>query len=281
MSNDREDILRSRLDLEPWDSELLYISKSRYDGDWNSIQHSHPFAEIFFVIDGKGQFLVESQTLLVQKGDFILVNPNVPHTETSFRDMPMEYFVLGINHFTFQAEHEEESRYYFIPSYMKHVQTINVFLQYLFREMKIQDEYSAQICQKILEAIILEVMRHKRVNLIAQEEVKQVREVALARRYIDQNYSQEITLDTLSQITQTSKYYLAHVFKETFGISPIRYLNQRRIDIAKAMLRTTDLQVSQIANSVGFSSASYFTQAFNRETGYSPKAFRDLNAPSS
>lgn len=99
---------------------------------------------------------------------------------------------------------------------------------------------------------------------------------ALAKRYIDINYSKNITLDSLAEITHINKFYLAHSFTECIGQSPINYLADRRIEACKELLTTSDLSVTQIASSAGFSSQSYFSQIFNKKVGMSPRQYRKL-----
>ena len=71
-----------------------------------------------------------------------------------------------------------------------------------------------------------------------------------------------------------NKYYMAHSFAKYTGFSPIQYLNRRRLEAACQLLRDTDLSVSDIAGSTGFSSQSYFTQAFRKFYGITPVKYR-------
>ena len=71
-----------------------------------------------------------------------------------------------------------------------------------------------------------------------------------------------------------NKFYLSHAFKREYGISPINYMISRRIDESKYLLAETDLSLSQIAQMLGFSSPSYFSQVFHRTQSVSPKEFR-------
>ena len=78
--------------------ELLYISKSKFENDWHSTAHFHPFTEIFFITDGKGAFYLNDQIVTVTKWDLIIINSNCLHTEkSSLSDVPLEYIVLGVN----------------------------------------------------------------------------------------------------------------------------------------------------------------------------------------
>ena len=57
------------------------------------------------------------------------------------------------------------------------------------------------------------------------------------KRYLDSNYREDISLDILAEIAHINKYYLAHTFQKEYGISPITYLNRRRIEESKMCIR--------------------------------------------
>ena len=74
--------------------KLLYVSTSKYEGDWQSILHSHPFSELFYVVRGSGSFVTEGTEFPVSKNDLVIINPHVQHTERSLQTTPLEYIVL-------------------------------------------------------------------------------------------------------------------------------------------------------------------------------------------
>ena len=81
-------------------------------------------------------------------------------------------------------------------------------------------------------------------------------------------------LDWLAQQSGISKYYLSRTFHTYFSISPMQYLCQRRIHEARHLLTTTDHSQDAIAILCGFSSPSYFSQAFKRVAGVNPSEYR-------
>lgn len=105
------------------------------------------------------------------------------------------------------------------------------------------------------------------------------KECAAAKRYIDENFSENITLDKLAEITHVNKYYLSHTFQREYNTSPINYLLNRRITESKALLTSTDFSLTQISEQMGFSSPAYFSQSFRRFTGQSPLEYRRKNQP--
>ena len=79
----------------------------------------------------------------------------------------------------------------------------------------------------------------------------------------------------LASLSHMNKYYLVHAFTKCIGISPITYLLQKRIQEGKSLLESTSYSISQISAALGFSSQSYFSQAFKKATGKTPVQYRN------
>lgn len=94
MSTQRFDIRHAPAPRESF--RLLYISKSRFGGDWNSTTHTHSCTELFYCLSGEGQFYLAGQLFPVKPDDMVIVNPQVEHTELSLNASPLEYIVLGV-----------------------------------------------------------------------------------------------------------------------------------------------------------------------------------------
>ena len=78
------------MDVPPREAiRLLYVSKSRFGGDWNSVPHTHSCTEVFYCVDGRGQFNVEGKMLDVAPDDMVIVNPRTLHTELSYQANPL------------------------------------------------------------------------------------------------------------------------------------------------------------------------------------------------
>ena len=93
---------------------------------------------------------------------------------------------------------------------------------------------------------------------------------------IDANYAKNITLDLLAEITHINKFYLSHSFTEYVGTSPINYLMETRLAASKELLLSSSRSIAEVASSTGFSSQSYFSQIFRKNTGMSPLQYRKL-----
>lgn len=94
-----------------------------------------------------------------------------------------------------------------------------------------------------------------------------------AKKYIDSNFKNKITIDELAEIAGYSTPYFKRSFKKFYKISPGEYLNNIRINKAKTMLKARMYTINEITNECGFSSESYFSHAFKNAVGISPKKF--------
>jgi AraC-like DNA-binding protein len=95
-----------------------------------------------------------------------------------------------------------------------------------------------------------------------------------ARDAIDRDYAHKLDIPALARIAAVSEAHFIRTFKDTFGETPHRYLQRRRVERAMALLRTTDRSVTDICLAVGFASLGTFGRTFRDIVGQSPSDFR-------
>lgn len=251
-------------------SNLLYITYTKYENDWPSFLHTHPFTELFLVTGGVGDFYVENNIYPLKKGDFILVNPNTTHTEKSDEKKPLEYIAVAVDNFSLTLN---DSNHFIFNCINKYADIIR-YMDSMLAEQQGDKLYSNRICQNILEIILIEILRITKLNVDTEPTINASKECFKLKKYLDSNYASKITIDDLARLSNLNKYYLIHSFNKYFGSSPINYLCGIRIRAAKELLANSDYSIAQIAQSAGFSSQSYFTQCFMKDCSISPSAYR-------
>jgi AraC family transcriptional regulator len=92
--------------------------------------------------------------------------------------------------------------------------------------------------------------------------------------FIQEHLDQPITLAQLGRLVNMSPYHFARLFKRSTGLPPHRFVMRQRIERATRLLSARELAVSQIAQVVGFRTASHFTTVFRRMTGITPREYR-------
>ena len=253
------------------DARLLYVTYSKFENDWPSIAHSHHFAELCYIKSGKGIYLIEGTPYPVSEDDFIIINANVSHTEKSDGQSPLEYIILGVEGMNFSFEGNKE---HIIFNCRKEHGDFLFFMDALLKEMEEKREDYELVCQNLLEVMIVRLLRRASFSFEYESSVKSSRECIRLKQYIEANYNQDITLDTLAQLSHLNKYYLAHAFTRYFGCSPINYLCEVRIKASRELLASTDYSITEIAQLSGFSSQSYFAQCFQKYCKMTASAYR-------
>ena len=103
------------------------------------------------------------------------------------------------------------------------------------------------------------------------------KQVAEAIDYIYVHIMDRITINDLASAICISPTYLSRIFKQETGVSVSEYIRQRKIDLAKNLLRFSNHDLVDIANMLSYSSQSHFIQQFHSQVGMTPKTYRDRN----
>ncbi len=255
-------------------TKLLYVSVARYSTEWHSTPHTHPCAELFFVTGGCGCLKLSSQSIPITTHDVIIVNSSIEHTEISSKERPLEYIVMGVDGLE-SISGDDGSDGYSIIHFQSGGEQILFYLRCLLKEIETKLPGYNTVCQDLLEVVLLLLMRRSEFTVtFVPSNRKSSRECAIVRRYIENHFKENLTLDDLAAVAHISKYYLAHAFSREYGISPIHYLLSCRIQESLYLLSETSISLSQIAGMLGFSSPSYFSQSFRKIQGISPMAYR-------
>jgi AraC family transcriptional regulator len=101
-------------------------------------------------------------------------------------------------------------------------------------------------------------------------------QLRLARDTINANLEEELSLEQLAHECRLSVTHFAKAFARSTGISPHRWLMQRRVDVAKDLMLTTDSSLVEISLKCGFSDQSHFTKVFAEATGKTPGRWRQV-----
>ncbi len=269
-------IMKYRLEETPGNQNsvsLLSVTFSKYEGDWPSLKHSHYFTELFYVQEGSGEFLVEDVSFPIRKDDLVIINPNILHTEVSLGFPPLEYISLGVEGLSFSFCSNQE---YMAFNCMEQKNDLLFYFSSMLTELEEKKTGYQEICKDMLDILTIRLQRI--TNSAFQVMVSQPpnRECARIKRYIDSNYQDNITLDGLAQMAHLNKYYFVHTFTKCYGMSPINYLNERRIEVSKELLASTDHCIADVARLSGFSSQSYFSQSFKKSCSMTAGAYRKL-----
>jgi transcriptional regulator GlxA family with amidase domain len=104
------------------------------------------------------------------------------------------------------------------------------------------------------------------------------RHLLRARDLADAHYDKPLDLAELARAASVSQRHFSRSFRRAYGETPYQYLLTRRLERARHLLRTTEMQVAEVCLAVGFTSVGSFTTTFRRHVGITPLDYRRLNA---
>src|SRR5258705_13247943 len=105
------------------------------------------------------------------------------------------------------------------------------------------------------------------------------RRLLRARDAMDRSYAHPLDIPALAKIAHVSEAHFIRTFRSTFGETPHRYLQRRRVERSMFMLRETGRSVTEICFDVGFASLGTFSRTFRAIVGETPSGYRRGNGP--
>lgn len=130
-------------------------------------------------------------------------------------------------------------------------------------------------------SFILNNFSHRKIDVVREEIlIPDIATVAVKKAisYINNNYTKNITLDQLAELTNRDRSYLIRCFKEKLKISPHQYILKLRIDEAMRLIENTDDTLISVSKKIGFKSHSNFCQIFKKQTGHTPTNYKYIKS---
>ena len=112
-------------------------------------------------------------------------------------------------------------------------------------------------------------------NVVSKREERSGDIIRTAKKYIEDHFDKDISLDDVSRVVNISPYYFSKVFKEESGLNFIEYLTNIRIDKAKELLENSNLSIKEICVSCGYTDPNYFSRSFKKNVGVTPTEYKE------
>ena len=100
------------------------------------------------------------------------------------------------------------------------------------------------------------------------------KEIELSIQYFNENYNKEINVADYAAMQNMSTCWFIRTFKNVTGTTPMQYILSLRITNAQSLLETTDYNITEISNIVGYDNPLYFSRLFKKQKGISPSEYR-------
>lgn len=154
----------------------------------------------------------------------------------------------------------------------------NLAREFENREGIVQEKMSQSVL-KVDEICLYYIERMKNIYFVMQESQNSGYSQLVGKmiRYIRRNYHQELNLEQLGMAFHMNGVYMGQMFKKETGITFLKYLTNLRVEEAKKLLLEGKMNVSQVAEAVGYKTGQYFSQIFLKTTGVTPQEYRKWN----
>jgi AraC-like DNA-binding protein len=255
--------------------------------------HIHNYIEIIYAITGKYRILLNNKDHYFGEGDMVLINSNEIHNIFSLSPNLNRYVVIKFEpemlYTTTQSLFEMK---YVMPFILNESTHQKIFGKEEIEKTIIPDiihginrefhhkQYGYELAIRAniynLFLFILRRWNEQNVDLNIDEEINKdmVKRIQNVFDYIENNYQNDITALEMAQRSNLSYSYFSRLFTRIMKRSFREYLNYVRITKAERLLTSTDLNITEIAMQVGFSTSSYFIQQFKQYKDISPKQYQ-------
>jgi len=255
--------------------------------------HYHNFHELVIVRHGFGHHITKDGSYAIYPGDVFLIRPGDPHGYCEMRKMELINLLYrperlqeliaeltqtsGYSHF-FETDPQLTGRYRFkerislIPQTMQKVEALS---------MQMCNEQHARKTgwQLMMKMIFMQIMCIIcRTFEQHSSQANEIQEIATIIRYLNDHYTQKLTLESLSARFGKSVPTFSRLFQATLNKSPIHYLIHLRLEKAAETLRTSTKSITDIACQCGFQDSNYFSKMFSRHFAISPRNYRKKQA---
>ena len=259
---------------------LVYVSKiAAHESIHPRVMHQHQdFAEIILICKGQGQYSIDGRPVKVKAGDLVVYNSDIIHDEITGPESQLSWFCIAISQI-----HEPGLRpNALIRDGIRPVfpagdlfRPLQSLCELMFDQLANERPGNSVTTYHLTQALL--AMTWQVIHRGEPASSSDFEDEPLAQRviaYLDSHYTEEINLQELATAFKVSTFYLAHIFKDCFGYSPMQYILRRRIGEAQSLLISTDLSVTEIASRVGYDNPSHFNRQFSKYVGLPPRRYK-------
>lgn len=257
--------------------------------------HWHEEIEVIIVLDGSCDYRINLDSFVINKGDILIIDSQSLHSLTYIpsKNMTWASFVFNIN--MLKSSNTDGALLKYIAPLLNHEHQLPIILKdnidcyskifdviediiYCYYEKDIAYELELKSLLFKFFSLLYKndlIKKHQSKNNITFNTTNKIK---LVLNYINDNYSEDISINTLAELCDYSEYHFMRFFKKHIGLTCIQYINNLRLEKSSILLTSTNNAIMDISLEVGFDNLSYFNKLFKRKYNLTPKEFRTINS---
>jgi AraC-like DNA-binding protein len=267
-----------RLYLANLQVQVSDMGYNRVLSDWRDLDYTPEYNKFYLICDGEGWLKIGDSEYYPRPGQWFLMPQGVKQSY-SYTSGPR--FKKYWCHFTAKIGESNLFDLLKTPIYIEIRGDSEP--EQLFRELLACGSDDSLASPLRLKAAMLKLiayyMEHASACGTGVQPASVTNPLQAVVDYIHLHYRRNLTIDELAERAHLHPNYFIRVFKRHFGVSPIQYINRKRVEEAKWLLASTNLLLSEIGARVGISDVSYLSKLFKASTGFSPTAYRLIHGP--
>lgn len=245
----------------------------------------HDFHELCYAVSGNILVKTDEGEFILKEKEYMVCKPNVFHAMLPYKDSAsfysLSFWATGVSTDITMNVRQITSQQLFILEMIAHTYTQN-FPNNNYKTPKpmyspMNDDYAfKQLIKNLLESLLILFTQQCLNNKVTppHSESNKNNLVNLIKEYISEHYSEHIVLSDIAKALNYSTEHICRKFHEKTGYSIANYITKVRLNKAMEMLsKDSNVSVSDVAFSVGFTDAYYFSKIFSKYVGMSPKAY--------
>lgn len=250
------------------------------------VMHWHEDLQFIYVLNGTIEVRTLDNVVQIREGEAIFINKDVVHFVREIKNCHYNSFLFPPYFLAFYAgspakdfvdsviTNERLPFVHFSSAVGWHKEAAALLRQLVLLEKNKTNFYVYEVLVR-LSSLWLAMCKNIILPQRQKESVISLRMQKILH-FIEEHFSENITLSDLSASANISKSECSRCFKISLNTTPYKYLTEYRLSKAAELLRETVEPVGNIAASVGFHQMSHFGKCFKEKTGYSPKVYREM-----
>lgn len=244
--------------------------------NWDITPHTHDCYEIEFILEGNATHIINGYSYEISTGDIYLVSPSDFHSIHTVNG-------LQLMNIKFTEQFVSPNLLYALVSHStnligkfteKDFENISSILQCLVEQQDKMGVFQQTFSKNLCECILIHLLQSLNTKHTISKSNKTIYSAAL---FINRNFKNMISLETLALETGYSKNHFSKLFNDAFGMGINEYITQVRLSHAKKMLISTKETVTNVGYTSGFHSFATFSREFKKKFGITPSEYRKQN----